>query len=360
MESLDKLRHLYLPSELEKYPFLCIGKGSFSYVYETWYDDKKVAVKIPMRTSLSYICFEREVKILSKIKNQHANIIQVCASFLPMEEGKLLELDEINCDKMNCCLVMEYGGRPLYLYTEKSEKSQHHEHDDHDDHDDDWEWKLPVLIQVADALAYLHKHGICHRDIKSENILLLEIGATESKTGDGNNNDNKTKKSCKKNYRAVLCDFGFAILSDQEKNPPFQGTTRCMSPEMIIHQEYDINARIDYSAVDVYTFGILLYEILAQRLAWDDIDRDTELYTAVAQGRRPTLPVDVGQCPRGYYDLIEKCWHQDPSQRPSMLHVLQCLKEMDADVLEDPQTLMKIPIGNLSKRHNKHCSCLIL
>jgi eukaryotic-like serine/threonine-protein kinase len=101
---------------------------------------------------------------------------------------------------------------------------------------------VDIVLQVLDALAYFHDQSVVHRDLKSENIMLIEAGAP-------------------RDFVKVL-DFGMAKLLDHEAGESqlsmrgiVVGTVSAMAPEQI--QQLPPDRRID-----LYATGILLYEML--------------------------------------------------------------------------------------------------
>jgi serine/threonine protein kinase len=93
--------------------------------------------------------------------------------------------------------------------------------------------------QIAEGFEYLHKHGIAHRDIKLDNILIEE------------------------NTRMIkIIDFGFAAFTidaegKHQRHKIFCGTPSYMAPELVRKHEYD------GSQVDMWALGIMLYAMLA-------------------------------------------------------------------------------------------------
>lgn len=85
--------------------------------------------------------------------------------------------------------------------------------------------------QLANALSHIHKFSIIHRDIKPENCLLGSSGQLK------------------------LCDFGWAVYAPSSRRKTMCGTLDYLPPEMIHAQNYD-------HSVDIWAFGILVYELL--------------------------------------------------------------------------------------------------
>jgi serine/threonine protein kinase len=90
-----------------------------------------------------------------------------------------------------------------------------------------------------------------------------------------------------------------------------------MAPELI-------NGSTNYtSKVDVYAFGMLLFEIMCREPPFVDFDRG-ELQALVTRGVRPEVPPDV---PKFYIRMSESCWDSDPSLRPDFESLILDLQE---------------------------------
>merc|ERR1711871_939106 len=101
-----------------------------------------------------------------------------------------------------------------------------------------------------------------------------------------------------------------------------QGTVHWSAPEMLVETR---TAQVDLSdafKVDVYSYGMVLWELVSP---WNTPFADLGLATffglmdAVRNGKRPPIPVWVGG---RYRQLIEACWHQDPSLRPNFAAII--------------------------------------
>jgi TolB-like protein/Flp pilus assembly protein TadD len=129
---------------------------------------------------------------------------------------------------------------------------------------------LQIAIEIADALREAHRHGLIHRDLKPGNIMLTPTGAK-------------------------LMDFGLAKLldigTDDFRTLPdtrIVGTAAYMSPEQALG--HAVNQRSD-----VFSFGIVLYEMLTGRHPWRQ-DSLFEVVHAIIHDDPPELPSSIQNC----------------------------------------------------------------
>ena len=160
--------------------------------------------------------------------------------------------------------------------------------------------KFRISYQLAAALLYLHKNGILHRDIKTDNILL-----------DENNN-------------VKLADFGLSMYApglvyDAGSAP---GSPLYMAPEVLAREDFDAKC-------EVYTYGLMLYEIFTGRIAFAGVQSVEELQ--IRQKEREPLMMtradwsddsNSGLPPRQLWDFAKRCWSFDPKKRPTMEEVV--------------------------------------
>jgi serine/threonine-protein kinase len=157
---------------------------------------------------------------------------------------------------------------------------------------------VDVAVQVADALACAHSHGVVHRDVKPANILLREDGHVK------------------------VADFGIAKAGsggDLTRTGVVMGTAKYLSPEQVSGSPADAGS-------DIYAHGIVLYEMLA---GTPPFIGDTELSTAVARltaapGSLRDRRADV---PRSLEAVVLRSLARDPAAR------FQSAEEMRASLL---------------------------
>ena len=96
------------------------------------------------------------------------------------------------------------------------------------------------------------------------------------------------------------------------------------APEKIMNQEYSLK-------IDVYSFGILLYEAITRNEPYPDQFID-EVYDLVKSGKRPKIPDNVS---KSFRDLIESCWSMEIDKRPTFKSIYQKLAFNKKESLND-------------------------
>ncbi len=181
---------------------------------------------------------------------------------------------------------------------------------------------LEIAIAVARGLAYAHRHGVIHRDLKSENILLDEDAG------------------------AKITDFGIArlLLSEMSEEQLTQegalpGTYRAMSPEQARGNQVDERS-------DLFSFGVLLYEMLAGQSPFLG-SNDASTLARVLE-HRPRSPNELVILPAALSDLIEQLMRKDPQRRPSSAGLVAEQLEVIARAATGPVTT-RLPPSSSTK-----------
>ncbi|KAK9842248.1 hypothetical protein WJX81_002584 [Elliptochloris bilobata] len=143
------------------------------------------------------------------------------------------------------------------------------------------------------GMDYLHSAGVVHGDLKSANVLLRST-ATDAR-----------------GFTCKLGDFGLSRLVDTGVHTHIStktyGTVTYMPPEMLSKSRLT-------RAVDVYSFGILMWHLFTCQEPWPGMSVGAVFYAVVYEDARPPVPADM---PPAYRALMEECWSADAAARPS-------------------------------------------
>ncbi|OHT00979.1 TKL family protein kinase [Tritrichomonas foetus] len=176
-----------------------------------------------------------------------------------------------------------------------------------------------IALDVARGMEYLHSRGIIHRDLKSLNVLL------------------DSKK------RAKIGDFGLSKIKSSAPMTGLIGTTLWMAPEVLLSTPfYD-------EKVDVYSFGILLWELLTGCAPYNNEVTADLTVQIVEYNLRPPIPEDT---PESLKSLIENCWEAQPSNRPTFHQIVTCLSDPAYQIPGSEQSTFMKEAGLTRKNHS--------
>ncbi|KQK17562.1 serine/threonine-protein kinase HT1 [Brachypodium distachyon] len=267
-EWMADLSHLFIGNKF--------AAGANSRIYRGIYKQRAVAVKmvrIPerdeARRALLEDQFNSEVAFLSRL--YHPNIVQFIAA----------------CKKPPVyCIITEYMSQgTLRMYLNKK-----------DPYSLSPETILKLALDISRGMEYLHAQGVIHRDLKSQNLLL---------------NDE---------MRVKVADFGTSCLETRcQATKGNKGTYRWMAPEMIKEKPYT-------RKVDVYSFGIVLWELTTCLLPFQGMTPVQAAYAASEKNLRPPLS---SSCPPVLNNLIKRCWSANPARRPEFSYIVSVLDKYD-------------------------------
>ncbi len=165
---------------------------------------------------------------------------------------------------------------------------------------------LRIMEQIAHGMEDLCLIGIIHRDLKASNIFVSPVEYIK----EGSFRIHSSRKVELK--KDLAYDWFFVHVGDYESSDGVVGTVFWRPPEVLKALKEDI--RPTYAtAVDVYGFGMVCYELLTGHIPFQCEGVRRTDYDAVLSGRRPKLPDYLSP---GMTQLLLKCWHHDPCQRP--------------------------------------------
>lgn len=189
-----------------------------------------------------------------------------------------------------------------------------------------------IAMGISHAMSYLHSLNIIHRDLKSLNILLDD------------------------DLLPRLCDFGIARFMDSPQPLTHAiGTPHWMAPEMLSN-DYDYGPK-----VDVYSFAMILYELLTDEVPWKNVRPEIMMKQVLYEKSRPKLPKNT---PEQMKIMIQMCWAHDPENRPDFSEIYQMFEsgEVEFDDTDEREVrklakfLGKIKIIHSPKKKNHHKS----
>ncbi len=229
-----------------------IGKGTYGRVY------------LGMNATTGEFLAVKQVEVSKKAAGEDKNKMKELVAALDLEIDTMKDLDHVNivqylgCERKesSISIFLEYiSGGSVGSCLRKHGK-----------------FEEPVVAsltrQTLSGLAYLHREGILHRDLKADNIL-LDLDGT-----------------CK------ISDFGISKKSDNiygnDASNSMQGTVFWMAPEVVRSQGHGYSAK-----VDIWSLGCVVLEMFAGRRPWSKEEAVGAIYKLGMLGEAPPIPDDV-------------------------------------------------------------------
>mmetsp|Transcript_20169 Transcript_20169/g.34001 ORF Transcript_20169/g.34001 Transcript_20169/m.34001 type:complete len:470 (-) Transcript_20169:92-1501(-) len=253
-----------------------LGSGHMCDTYKAILieNNTAVVVKKPLTAntnedySQKYISLWRKELAVIQVIGHHANVCE----FIGFSESN------DSCESMFLCYEYLSGGCLSDVIMDKSQFFD----------------PLRVALQVASGMRHLHDRDVLHRDLKPANVILDGKGV------------------------AKISDFGLSCqISVGSDLTAETGTYRWMAPEVIRHEHYSFPA-------DVYSFGILLWELNARIRPFDDLTPFQAAYQVAVAHMRPLIP---SHTPQRVEALLGKLWHRDAAARPTFDDICMTFKK---------------------------------
>lgn len=237
-----------------------LGRGQFGQVCQgLWNGKTPVAIKMLRKGSMDPKDFLAEAQIMKQMK--HANLVQLFAVCTQAEPVYIVTE------------LMPKGALINYLQTNEGKNLSLNIY-------------IHMATQIASGMAYLERENYVHRDLAARNILV----------GD--------------DYVCKIADFGLARIirdTEYEARPGARFPIKWTAPEAANFSKFTIKS-------DVWSFGIVLYEIITKGgTPYPDMT-NAEVLNRIDKGYRMLQPPN---CEPKYYAIMLECWNKDPIKRPT-------------------------------------------
>ncbi|XP_073028288.1 uncharacterized protein [Primulina eburnea] len=250
-----------------------IGQGSCGTVYHALWFGSDVAVKVFSRQEYSddlIFSFRQEVSLMKRLR--HPNILLFMGAV---------------ASPQRLCIVTEFLPRgSLFRLLQRNATKL------------DWRRRIFMALDIARGMNYLNHCNppIIHRDLKSSNLLV------------------------DKNWTVKVGDFGLSRLKHETylTTKTGKGTPQWMAPEVLRNEPSDEKA-------DVYSYGVILWELVTQKIPWENLNSMQVIGAVGFMNRRLEMPTDVDP---QWASIIESCWLSEPQLRPSFQELMEKLREV--------------------------------
>eukprot|EP01118_Nematostelium_gracile_P010836 TRINITY_DN3790_c0_g1_i2.p1 TRINITY_DN3790_c0_g1~~TRINITY_DN3790_c0_g1_i2.p1 ORF type:complete len:477 (-),score=78.34 TRINITY_DN3790_c0_g1_i2:23-1453(-) len=248
-----------------------LGQGKFGEVYLGLWEGTEVALKrVNQEHSKN---FEKETKILAKLSHPHV----------------LRYLGRFTDEKSDQYIVTEYasnGGLDDYLTKNTVSLEE----------------KMKILLDTAKGMSYLSEEKILHRDLACRNLLVNERG------------------------EILISDFGMSKIEEDY----YQISAESIIPVKWTAMEV-LNGKKHTLASDVWSFGVVCWEILEDAAKPFAAISNAEMYDHLKKGRRLARP-DI--CPDGLWTIMKQCWQEKPQDRPSFDQIVRLMEKITIDDID--------------------------
>ncbi|XP_047179748.1 uncharacterized protein LOC124846516 isoform X2 [Vigna umbellata] len=268
-----------------------LGSGTFGTVYHGKWRGSDVAIKRIKKSCFAgrsseqerlTIEFWREADILSKL--HHPNVV---AFYGVVQDGPGATLATVTEYMVDGSLRNVLLRKDRYLDRRK---------------------RLIIAMDAAFGMEYLHSKNIVHFDLKCDNLLV--------------NLKDPLRPICK------VGDFGLSkIKRNTLVSGGVRGTLPWMAPELLNGSSNKVSEK-----VDVFSFGIVLWEILTGEEPYANMHYGAIIGGIVNNTLRPTIP---SYCDLEWKTLMEQCWAPNPAVRPSFTEIARRLRVMSAAAIQN-------------------------
>lgn len=266
------------------------GSGSVYYKEIQWMGETFVVKHVIGDTA----SLTNEISILSSIA--HPNVMQYMYCFTDEEKKECLMLMELISKDLSCYIreVCSTRRKVLPLLV-----------------------AVDTMLQIARGMEYLHSKQIYHGDLNPSNIFV------------------KARNQSPDGYlHAKVGGLGLSPATNSK-------ASSCIwhSPEVLLEQEQTGDGSSSSSSkrtekADVYSFAMICFELLTGKVPFEDNHlQGDKMSKNIRAGERPLFP---SQSPKYLVTLTRRCWHSDPTQRPSFSSVCRVLRYLKRFLVLNP------------------------
>jgi serine/threonine protein kinase len=170
-----------------------------------------------------------------------------------------------------------------------------------------WKIKIQILYSIARGLKDVHEKQMVHRDFHTGNILF----------------DDPSVNMCMN--RVFISDMGLCGEIGNVNEEKIYGVVPYVAPEVLRGNPYS-------QAADIYSFGMIMYFVASERQPFYNRAHDEALSVDICEGSRPEI--SELKAPKCYIELMEKCWDDDPENRPNIFQLIGSLSSISIDKSE--------------------------
>lgn len=291
-----------------------IGQGGMGVIY------KARDTKLERTVALKVLTGERTRD--EKAKNRFLKEARVASAIDHPNICTIHEIGETPEGQMYIVMAY-YPGRSLKDTISPAESADDAEHPRLDIKE-----VTELAIQIAAGLGRAHQAGIVHRDVKPSNIMITEFGEVK------------------------IVDFGLAKLttSDQlTRSDRITGTVAFMSPEQVRGKPIDFRS-------DIWSFGVVLYEMVTGRLPFDEEYPQATMYSIVTKDPKP-VQEDNDAVPLGMATIIANCLRKDRDERYATTEALlsdlrQLQLALDSGTADSLAETIELPRSSSRRRYH--------
>lgn len=266
-----------------------IGSGSFANVYAGHLGSRPVAVKV-MHHSHGPDSFREEwtshYEALMTVDISHENVVTTL-DWCRLEDSRGVEVWIVQelCERGSLSAALKSNifssenGAPKYKTI------------------------LQTVREVARGMRYLHSEDEMHGDLSSNNVLLSQYDNTRG-------------------FIAKVTDFGLSRASKEEVTTKTVGTVSHMPPELLLEG-------LMTRAGDVYSYGVILYELWTGTRAWDKLSQAQVIFAVTCRNEFLKMPEDA---PAEYSALAMQCMAVDRNERPTFDEIVTRLDALLAEL----------------------------